>query len=288
MIRLNENGKTFVSVGSWEEIYERPGFMKMVDSKEVKLKEIIGQYVLHPQQPCGLKGCRSPHNKGYIVVIDGGLETIIGNVCGKNHFGVSFSESKSIYDREVNAQRFRENIFSKQARIPNIRKRVLSLREGESRAEDCYQKMHAYITRLFDGRTANALEKMAKAGNGSVTRDVMLTRSEREMAVGRLSQNFRTETLFIINGIRSVVAYKKLSPIAFNSISNEIDEFEGLDANSLDFKSLRAHNNWANRIEKRLDNLQNILEDCIRFLVPSNIANINARKSDIQRNVVKK
>ena len=68
MILISEDGKTLVSIDSWDEIIERPGFKQKVNPKEVVLKQIIGRYHIDPKQPCGISSCGTAHNMGYLVV----------------------------------------------------------------------------------------------------------------------------------------------------------------------------------------------------------------------------
>jgi hypothetical protein len=53
-----------VRLSSWDEVYETPGFVKALDPKSAKLKEIIGVYSFGSRQPCGLKSCKQPHGNG--------------------------------------------------------------------------------------------------------------------------------------------------------------------------------------------------------------------------------
>lgn len=46
---------------------------------------------------CGISGCRTPHRKGYLVSTSDGLETNIGNVCGKKNLGAVFVEKRNAF-----------------------------------------------------------------------------------------------------------------------------------------------------------------------------------------------
>ena len=159
MIIISEDGKTFVKVEDWSDVVSRPGFMERLNPKDIKLKNLIGQYNLYPAFPCGLTNCRSEHNRGYIVVAAGGLETNIGNVCGKREFGVEFNEFKKTFKQGYNAQRFREKIGLAQATIDHVVVRVSELLEGEHNGEWCYQQMHSYMTRLFPDSITKPLSR---------------------------------------------------------------------------------------------------------------------------------
>ncbi|MEW8050116.1 MAG: hypothetical protein AB2809_07025, partial [Candidatus Thiodiazotropha sp.] len=75
MIKLSEDGRYFVEIKDWEELLTRPGFIQKVDSDEVKIGRIIGQYNISPKEPCGIKSCGTKHNRGYLIVLSNGYET---------------------------------------------------------------------------------------------------------------------------------------------------------------------------------------------------------------------
>jgi hypothetical protein len=60
----NSVERGLVRHSSWDEVYETPGFVKALDPKSAKLKEIIGVYSFGSRQPCGLKSCKQPHGNG--------------------------------------------------------------------------------------------------------------------------------------------------------------------------------------------------------------------------------
>ena len=89
MITLTDERGLIFSPKSWTEIEEIPGYVKGLDPTKHKLKSIIGSYHLKDIH-CGLL-CNQLHDKGYIVVTQGGVVTNLGNECGKNYFGVDFT-----------------------------------------------------------------------------------------------------------------------------------------------------------------------------------------------------
>lgn len=171
MIRLHESGQTLVTAGSWDELYELPGFSSDVNPSNVKLEEIIGSYSLSPKHPCGLKTCRQPHNRGYVVKVTDGL-TNVGNVCGAKHFGVDFKTSKTIFRAASNAAKWRERVGEVQQQVPGVEKRIQNLREGEYGADKTYRLMHRYMTALFDERTIERLKERGKRGDNQVADEI--------------------------------------------------------------------------------------------------------------------
>ncbi len=86
---------------SFLEITARPKWQDGLDTGQHKLLRIIGDYDFPKvdEVQCGLKGCGRIHMRGYVVETVDGLETHIGNRCGKNHFNVNWGEIRSAFYR---------------------------------------------------------------------------------------------------------------------------------------------------------------------------------------------
>lgn len=129
MIRLNsERGP--VALESWEEVEAIPGYTAQINPKHESLKEIIGAYALPDPVPCGISSCRTPHNKGYVVVAGSGLVTNIGNVCGKKAFGIEFQQKARLYRRMAREMERRETITTFKNREAELGERIKSLTDG--------------------------------------------------------------------------------------------------------------------------------------------------------------
>lgn len=74
------------------------------------------------------------------------------------------------------------------------------------------------------------------------------------------------------------MTYRKISPTNFKNLGNELYEFANADADNADNKALKQHYNFAKRVDRTVTELQEILEDCRRFLLEGNIALIQANK----------
>jgi len=83
------------------EFKSRPNWRDLIDPAQSKLLRIIGDYALPKSEElaCGLKGCRTVHQNGYVVAVDGGLETHIGNRCGNKFFHVNWGELQATFNR---------------------------------------------------------------------------------------------------------------------------------------------------------------------------------------------
>lgn len=281
MIVISEDGRGFEEIESWEDLFTRPGFVEKVDPNKIKTKDIIGRYRLPPDKhPCALTTCQQPHFRGYIVKLEGGEITNIGHICGERRFGVIWTQMERRFKRIVNEAQRREIIRATQYRVGSVQGQVQELREGEWGGDAIYKKIHHQYGSLLDSSTQRKLADRARAQNNIVNR--VTRRTEEEIRDARIigdTSEFNEEYVFTIAGIRALITYKKLRTILNTRLGSELEKFGGLDVDSLDYKELRQWSQWSDRIDTNLNDARTILEDCKRFLVPSNIAEINKYKS---------
>lgn len=280
MILISEDGKSLVKIESWVDLIERPGYVEKVDSNKVKLKAIIGRYHIEPKRPCGIQSCGTAHNMGYLVVCESGIETNIGNKCGKRIFGVDFQTLEKTFTRDTNAQRYREKIEESKNQIDEIQQEALHLFQGNRQGDWCHQQMHSHMTRLFDDRTIESLMRRSRLGEGAVYKEVSLQGKELEAAIEAGSKSrFQTKAIGMIAGIAAVKDYKKIKNILLVDLGEELEAFKLLDSDSLIYDQLKRWNSWANRTESKLQDARSIIKDCQRFLVADNIKFIRDHKS---------
>lgn len=279
-IRDGGDGEPFRKITNWEDITERPNFEQKVDPKKIKLKQIVGHYSIDPQQPCGLKNCGTNHNRGYLVEVEGGIVTNIGNICGKRYFDVDFTNLQRAFKKDYNAQRYREELTKTKHQLAGIKKQIEDLRNGDHKGDWCYKNMHQHVSRLFPLSITDSLIKRSNRGNGVVEKDIMLTGKDKAIAEQAGNKDgFKTETVFIINGITSVVSYKKIKKILNVYLGEELVAFSQVDIETADFETLKRWNNWSNKIERRLREVKVLIDECNRFLMPANVNNIRRYQS---------
>lgn len=283
MIVTNENGKTLVRVASWAEMYERVGFQQYADPDRIQLKEIIGWYSMDTTGPCALTNCSTPHLRGYIVDLGEGRETNIGNICGFTHFGVVFKQLKDAFQLERNAQQFREDITARQHEVPSLLSRLKHLRNGDYQADDCYRRMNKQMMHLLDEQTSRALKRRAQRKDNRIVRSVALTADDKATRMFGRDAEYREEVIGIVNGIQATNDYARLSPRKLDTFEAEIRAFAVLDVENLTHRQLKQHARWMSRLEKAFRDLEGVLADCQRFLVPENLAMIRAQKFNLQR-----
>ena len=281
MIIISREGQPLEIIKTWDDLFSRPKLQRPVDPQEVKLEDIIGYYRLPPiKHKCALTSCGTPHFTGYLVQLGGGMETYIGQYCGHREFEIVFDQFVRQFRARLNVQKSRENIREQQNRVASARRTVEALRSGEFGADDLYNRMHRQVTKLFDDRTVNQLKERAKAGNAIVARVRELSQEEiDDLKVIGDDRTTEETPVFTIAGLRAVIDHPKLRTILQVQLGTELETFEDLEPENMDQKDLRTWSNWSNRIDIRLKAAKDIMEDCKRFLVPSNLQNINGHKA---------
>ena len=279
MILISEDGKSYVLVESWEDVVTRPGYKSKLDPKKIKLKQILGKYHIDPKQPCGISSCGTYHNMGFLVLCEGGIETNIGHRCGKNIFGVDFQAMEREFTKDINAQRYRDNIKTFQNKINNFDSKIQYLRTGDHQGDWCYKKMHFYATRGFEQGILEALHVKAKSRDRNITKIIQLTAQEQEIAreTGN-TDTFKTEVVGTINGISAITKYKKIRNLLNDKLGQDISAFKLLNVDTLKYDQLKYWNNWINQFDKRLLELELIITECNRFLLKSNLDEIRKNK----------
>jgi hypothetical protein len=86
--------KRLIQFETFEQIKSRSAFKEVVNTKEVTPQLAVGVYKFpeDAKQPCGLSDCRTPHSKGFLVVMNTGDETLVGSYCGAKKMGLLFQE----------------------------------------------------------------------------------------------------------------------------------------------------------------------------------------------------
>ena len=279
MILLSSEGKGLVRITSWQDVLDRSGYVPQVDPANVQLDKIIGEYSLESRPQCGLKGCATPHVRGYLVACKDGTETNIGNICGKRIFKVDFDIIKAKFRRDLNENKYRESINTFRNQIVNLEGEIMYLKDGERQGHWCFRELQFHAERAYsDDVLAKFLER-AKRGEGRLVQIERLSKRERDLGPkGENGPQFRERLIGNISGIAAIRDYKKLRRILTSDLGSELETFYGLDETLLDSTALKHWYKWTQNVKKRMQGVKAIIDDAHRFLLPSNIAFLQANK----------
>jgi hypothetical protein len=188
------------------ELHELPGYTDKVDPSVEPLKDVFGTTLFPELVQCGLKNCRQWHLEGYVVELENGKVTNVGNICGR-HFGTLF-ESRRI---EYQERQLRPHLIEKLAAGRQVVAR--QTRHIDSQSQDLRELLARRVRfkRAFP-RLSGSIEKRAHEGNTNITEDVERSASEIDdlvaanSSLSRDSVRYRTVRVGTLTGLSFFVA----------------------------------------------------------------------------------
>lgn len=277
MITLNSE-KELVRIESWDDVESRPGFVTDVDPTLVELESIIGSYVFLEDQQCGLSNCHQPHKRGYLVSIKGGHETNIGNVCGKNNFGVDFETLRRRFDRDVRIKTHREILEAYKSR----------LQEYEDHLESLLNEHHGAIWinkwltnirtrgRGFPEPAQAELVRMIRDGNPALTIERRATEREidaLEAAEGRElpRPHFIASEVGTLNGFACLGEAGDLRSLLVLDVKAGLSRLQQLSVENASEHQLAMEVRWVGELDSKLERANALVEAGRRFLTKQNL-----------------
>ena len=276
MIALNTE-KGLVKIESWDDVLSRPGFKIDIDPKSIGLKAIIGRYAFKDFVACGLSTCHQPHGRGYLVVLEDGHETNIGNRCGKTHFSVDFESLRRRFDRDFLDKSRRERLTVTLHQLPAIQKRIASLTD-----EQGGNKVHRRLDALISPSGAvpqvivDRMKQLARARDGALKEQRLATAEERELRQAR-GERLPPGPLYVevttgtIDGLAALYPENNLRTLLIAQLSNPLTEFSTVDVDLLSQKELARWSKWVETIEPTLQAADSALRLGKRLLIESNL-----------------
>lgn len=114
-VKMETEPSQFTQI-SWEELLNRPNFKTSI-SGNIELDNVIGMYTAPKEVKCGLKSCNTPHKKGFVILTSNGVETNIGQVCGKENFQLNFENYSIKIQKSWDSFSSRQRIISFQKEL---------------------------------------------------------------------------------------------------------------------------------------------------------------------------
>lgn len=266
-----------VRLSSWEELYETPGFVRALDPKATRLKEIIGVYAFSTREPCGLKNCKQPHGKGYLVTTTDGSVTNLGSVCGMHAFSVAFTNLRKAFDKELLAKERRERLEALQSRLPIILERFEGLR---TQARPLYKAVMTLRGAGLPQPIADAIKRMIRSGDGAITRSRKGSQQEREIALesGGARPDMPYYVTETIGRLANVGALQASETIRTTLIELEpaLNRLRDCDVSELPDKEARHLDKATSGLDANLDQISHVLASLGKFVSCENISQLNS------------
>jgi len=290
-----------VSVKTVEELRERPLYRESLSFGDGvrELLDILGEYTFPETKmiPCGIQGCRTPHMRGFLVVTTDGLETNIGNVCGKKHLGVNFQEKRTAYRQKQSEVRNVEQIVEVKQQLEKLQPSLddLEIRSGRvARLKIFVNKAHPQLARLILGR--------AKLSKINLFKTVLMDEAEAQRqyshevepdSKGNLEpfEHWfvrRRPTKSAPAGVLAGLSFWKydLHQLLRQNILNTVKELNSLDDVNiarLPLSELRRYAKWAQTLEHRIDDANLVVLEGERFFSGDNIEALRLLEPELDR-----
>jgi len=262
MITVNgERG--FENVGSWEEVLQLPGFTINLDPEKEELKDIIGRYIFKDMIACGLTMCHTPHGRGYIVTTRAGNVTNIGNVCGKNHFGVKFDEFSNAFVQALTDHQNRQAIASFLFQLERYLNDVSTLRSGDQGADWVYRTSRALAERNHGcpDILVSEVGKMIRARDAAIRVPRVATdkeADEMEVMAGKSLPRplYVEEQKGILRGIESLYHEYNIREILVLDVEPNLAALGDFDVDTATSNQLRFWAKWCQELEEKLERVR--------------------------------
>lgn len=271
-----ENGSE--KVDDWELITSRPNFVAKIAKGDHQFEEIIGYYKFKEEIYCGLTGCNQPHQMGYIVKTSRGIETNIGNKCGKNEFGVEFGENVLSFNKFMEIETNREIISTAKDKCDAWKKNIEALRSVKPTIDYLSFAIEKSKNSNFSGRLGAAeIRLLEKNQSGFVTLSEVETDKKTRTILFAMNKHMRdsgeatseydmgkvsfTHVLLPENNLRNL----------FVSISEDIKKIRTIDLSTAPSPEIAETARIAATIEERIKQLKNLKHQAGKFLTKKNL-----------------
>ena len=271
-----ENGSE--KVDDWELITSRPNFVAKIAKGDHQFEEIIGYYKFKEEIHCGLTGCNQPHQMGYIVKTSRGIETNIGNKCGKNEFGVEFGENVLSFNKFMEIETNREIISTAKDKCDAWKKNIEALRSVKPTIDYLSFAIEKSKNSNFSGRLGAAeIRLLEKNQSGFVTLSEVETDKKTRTILFAMNKHMRdsgeatseydmgkvsfTHVLLPENNLRNL----------FISISEDIKKIRTIDLSTAPSPEIAETARIAATIEERIKQLKNLKHQAGKFLTKKNL-----------------
>ncbi|EFD5052093.1 hypothetical protein BvCmsOUNP049_00301 [Escherichia coli] len=276
IIIRTENG--IEKLDNWEEITSRPNFVASIDKGEQQFEEIIGYYKFKEEVHCGLTGCNQPHQMGYIVKTSSGIETNIGNKCGKNEFGVEFGENVLSFNKLMQLEANREIIRTAKNKLEEWQKIIENIRNTKPTIDYLSSTIENSKNYNYSGRLgATEIRLLAKSQTGIVslsevetdkkTKTILFAMNKHMRESGEATSEFNMGKVSFIHVLLPENNLRKF----FVTLKEDLKKIQGIDLQTTPSPEISNVAQIASSIEERIIRLKNLKHQASKFLTKKNL-----------------
>ncbi|EKN3588942.1 hypothetical protein FG428_004303 [Yersinia enterocolitica] len=273
---------------SWDDITKRPNFIPKISKDGHVLSHIIGHYQFQDKIHCGLTDCNQPHNKGYIVVTEKGLETNIGNTCGRTIFGVEFDDHASDFDRFKENEQRKSDITSAKSKTTQWHHALEAMRNGSKNISWITNKLDEIINANHVGRSgAMEMRSLSRTQNSNVTVDMRIIDKKMKELQFTFNKHYRESGEALeqkhvgkINYLHVLQPANNLR-IMYHSVREGIKQVDECNVNTAPSPMLSSIAQRANSLDAEIKHIQQVFLDARNFLSRKNLQVILRKLEDM-------
>lgn len=286
-----------------DELKARPQYRESLDFSENsgrELLDILGEYSFPDTKiiQCGIQGCRTPHMHGYLVLTTDGLETNVGNVCGKKHLGDNFNIKRAGFKRKQSELR---NLYV----ISELKKKVSLIRPllDELLSRSTYIVKLKMVLNQESSELVKHITERAKLAKPAVERAVPMTIAEAKrqysMEVDE-DENGKTEQFekwLARRAPKKIVTAATLRGLLFwrfdlhqafrqdvLSFVSALDKFSDEDLAMLTAPQQRKFTKWGQGLDRKISDVAEIVRAGEEFFTFENVDSLRHLEPDLDSN----
>ncbi|HWW05880.1 hypothetical protein [Collimonas sp.] len=249
----------------------RKNYVAKLEVNDPKLAEVLEPYHFDHEYPCGRAGCGKGHKEGYLIRVSTGLETNIGWRCGEILFGKDFAvkanarafQARLNYQREIlNNSRSRKDVLLK--RIADLLNRQCGIKWAEKTLKSFKDIIGPVAVKTMHDR--------ARRDDTSVTKVREATQIERE------NHKFKDPSARPLQYIEEKIGdfiglafFNENLECSMTELKEKIHELDRIDVVALSPQKRKKWVDWANNIDRTIDQVEDGLANALRFFCQSNL-----------------
>lgn len=234
-----------------------------------------------------MSSCHTPHGKGYIVSTKSGPITNIGHNCGKRHFDVEFDQLSKAFEKDIALHTYRENIGSTLIVLDLHKEKIASLRSGAQGADTLYKKSRLLIRRTLGCPAAatSIISKMVRGRNPNISTEREASTKEvndLEAIQGKKLPRpyYIEEKVGELSGLSFLFEENSLRKLLVVDLEEGFKSLSQLDVDNGNFNELKRWSAWCSDIERKIENIESLIEIGAKLLQKDNLLKISVAISD--------
>lgn len=275
---------------TYDEIIKRLAFVTSLDASKAVPEAVVGTYhfLNIDKRKCGISSCGTPHQRGFLIAMEDGRETLIGNRCGKNRFGLAFGELVKEANRLDRLARDRQEIEAAIARGPVVLAQIESYMSMPKGAR-WLASQQAKFRKVVPPEGQHEVSRMARRGEAILYTQRLMTENEVEIAkaTGQLRPGDQGPFIkdVVVATLEGLDIWNcDLRALLVDDLQLGIKRLRELDLARMSGTALRQQVAWLRDLPRKLQQVERLISAGAAFFTPENVQHlihINAKGAGV-------